>query len=47
VQKRAQSRKFVHSADMLASQRKEYLLKVLQTQGQVVAKDVSRELELS
>ena len=32
---------------MLASQRKEYLLKVLQTQGQIVAKDVSRELELS
>lgn len=32
---------------MLASQRKDYLLKVLQTQGQVVAKDVSRELQLS
>src|ERR1044072_1950469 len=32
---------------MLASQRKDYLLKVLQTQGQIIAKDVSQELELS
>ena len=32
---------------MLASQRKDYLLQILQTQGQIVAKDVSRELELS
>jgi DeoR/GlpR family transcriptional regulator of sugar metabolism len=32
---------------MLASQRKDYLLKVLQTHGQIVAKDVSRELGLS
>src|SRR5678815_2683550 len=34
-------------ARMLARQRKEYLLKVLQTQGQIVARDVSRELQLS
>lgn len=32
---------------MLARQRKDYLLKVLQTQGQIVARDVSRELGLS
>ena len=32
---------------MLARQRKEYLLKVLQTQGQIVARDVSHELQLS
>jgi DeoR/GlpR family transcriptional regulator of sugar metabolism len=32
---------------MLASQRKDYLLRVLQSQGQIVAKDVSRELQLS
>ena len=32
---------------MLARQRKEYLLKVLQTQGQIVAREVSRELQLS
>lgn len=32
---------------MLASQRKDYLLKVLQTQGQIVAKDASQELQLS
>jgi DeoR/GlpR family transcriptional regulator of sugar metabolism len=32
---------------MLARQRKDYLLKVLQTQGQIVASDVSRELGLS
>ena len=32
---------------MLASQRKDYLLHVLQTQGQIVAKDVSNELRLS
>src|SRR5262249_40360601 len=47
VQKRAESRKFVHSAFMLARQRKEYLLKVLQTQGQIVAREVSHELQLS
>src|SRR5262245_57648734 len=32
---------------MLARQRKDYLLKVLQTQGQIVARDVSQELSLS
>ncbi|HXS92662.1 MAG TPA: DeoR/GlpR family DNA-binding transcription regulator [Steroidobacteraceae bacterium] len=32
---------------MLASQRKDYLLQVLQTQGQIVAKDLSQELQLS
>lgn len=32
---------------MLASQRKEYILKVLKEQGQVVAKTISRELQLS
>ncbi len=32
---------------MLASQRKEYILKVLKEQGQVVAKTISRELRLS
>jgi DeoR/GlpR family transcriptional regulator of sugar metabolism len=32
---------------MLASQRKEYILKVLKEQGQVIAKSVSRELQLS
>jgi DeoR/GlpR family transcriptional regulator of sugar metabolism len=32
---------------MLASQRKEYILKVLKDQGQVVAKTISRELSLS
>jgi DeoR/GlpR family transcriptional regulator of sugar metabolism len=32
---------------MLASQRKDYLLQVLQSQGQIVAKDVSHELQLS
>jgi DeoR/GlpR family transcriptional regulator of sugar metabolism len=32
---------------MLTSQRKEYILKVLRDQGQVVAKSISRELNLS
>src|SRR5262249_57704363 len=32
---------------MLARQRKDYLLKVLQTQGQIVARDVSQEMSLS
>ena len=32
---------------MLASQRKEYILKVLREQGQVIAKEISRELQLS
>ena len=32
---------------MLASQRKDYLLQVLQTQGQIVAKDLRQELQLS
>ena len=32
---------------MLASQRKEYILKILREQGQVVAKEISRELQLS
>lgn len=32
---------------MLTSQRKEYILKVLREQGQVVAKEISRELQLS
>ena len=32
---------------MLTPQRKAYLLKVLKTQGQIIAKDISAELELS
>jgi DeoR/GlpR family transcriptional regulator of sugar metabolism len=47
VQKRAQSRKFVQTLDMLAHQRRSYLLKVLAEQGQVIAKSVSEELGLS
>lgn len=47
MQKRAKSRKNVHTADMLASQRKEYILKVLKENGQVIAKSMSRELGLS
>ncbi len=47
MHKRAKSRKFVQATDMLASQRKEYILKVLREQGQVVAKTISRELRLS
>ncbi len=47
MQKRAKSRKFVQATDMLASQRKEYILRVLKEQGQVVAKTISRELQLS
>jgi len=44
---RANSRKFVHSESMLASQRKDYLLEVLRKTGQIVAKSVSQELGLS
>ena len=47
MQKRATSRKFVHSAEMLASQRKEHLLKILADTGRVIAKAVSKELGLS
>jgi DeoR/GlpR family transcriptional regulator of sugar metabolism len=47
VQKRAASRKIVHSEPMLASQRKEYLLGILKNTGQIVAKTVSQELGLS
>jgi DeoR/GlpR family transcriptional regulator of sugar metabolism len=47
VQKRAKSRKNVHTGDMLTSQRKEYILKVLKENGQVIAKSMSRELGLS
>jgi DeoR/GlpR family transcriptional regulator of sugar metabolism len=47
VQKRAKSRKNVHTADMLASQRREYILKVLKENGQVIAKAMSQELGLS
>jgi DeoR/GlpR family transcriptional regulator of sugar metabolism len=47
VQKRARSRKFVHTHDMLASQRKEHLLKILADTGQVIAKTVSKNLGLS
>jgi DeoR/GlpR family transcriptional regulator of sugar metabolism len=47
VQKRAESRKNVHSEPMLASQRKEYLLGVLKATGQIIAKSVSQELGLS
>jgi DeoR/GlpR family transcriptional regulator of sugar metabolism len=47
VQKRAKSRKFVQAAEMLTSQRKEYILKVLKEHGQVVAKTLSHELQLS
>lgn len=47
MQKRAKSRKLVQTAAMLASQRKEYLLKVLKESGQVVAKSMSRTLGLS
>jgi DeoR/GlpR family transcriptional regulator of sugar metabolism len=47
VHKRAESRKVVQSGDMLAPQRKEYLLKVLAQTGQVIAKAVSHELGLS
>src|SRR5206468_6839372 len=47
VQKRAESRKIVQNAPMLASQRKEYLLGVLRETGQIVAKSVSQQLGLS
>jgi DeoR/GlpR family transcriptional regulator of sugar metabolism len=47
VHKRAQSRKFVQTADMLTQQRHAYILKVLKEQGEVIAKDISGELELS
>lgn len=47
MHKRAKSRKFMQTADMLASQRKEYLLKVLRENGQVIAKSISQELGLS
>jgi DeoR/GlpR family transcriptional regulator of sugar metabolism len=47
VHKRAESRKFVQTTAMLARQRKDYLLKVLKDQGQVIAKAVSQELGLS
>jgi DeoR/GlpR family transcriptional regulator of sugar metabolism len=47
VQKRAESRKFVQTPDMLTHQRREYILKVLAEQGQVIAKSVSEELGLS
>jgi DeoR/GlpR family transcriptional regulator of sugar metabolism len=47
VQKRAGSRKFVQDGQMLASQRKDYLLEILGKTGQIVAKTVSRELGLS
>src|SRR5450631_318255 len=41
------SRKNVHSADMLTSQRKDYILKILKKNGQVIAKSLSHELGLS
>jgi DeoR/GlpR family transcriptional regulator of sugar metabolism len=51
VQKRAGSRKFVQSkvpgSQMLTRQRKEYLLGILKSTGQIVAKTVSQELGLS
>jgi DeoR/GlpR family transcriptional regulator of sugar metabolism len=47
VQKRAKSRKIVHDSEMLASQRKDYILKILKTNGQVIAKSVSHQLGLS
>jgi DeoR/GlpR family transcriptional regulator of sugar metabolism len=47
VQKRAKSRKLVQAPEMLASQRKAYILKVLQETGQVVAKSIAGELALS
>jgi len=47
VQKRARSRKFVQNEAMLTSQRKDYLLGILKSTGQIVAKSVSRELGLS
>src|SRR5271163_2331558 len=47
VHKRAKSRKNVHTSDMLARQRKDYLLESLRKNGQVIAKSLSRELGLS
>ena len=47
MQKRAESRKFVQTMAMLTSHRKEYILKVLKEQGQVIAKSISREVGLS
>jgi DeoR/GlpR family transcriptional regulator of sugar metabolism len=47
VQNRATSRKFVQTSDMLGRQRKDYILKVLAQDGQVVAKAMSQELGLS
>jgi DeoR/GlpR family transcriptional regulator of sugar metabolism len=47
VQKRAKSRKLVQTTEMLAPQRKEYLLKILAETGQVIAKTVSKDLGLS
>jgi DeoR/GlpR family transcriptional regulator of sugar metabolism len=43
----AKSRKVVQGEQMLASQRKEYLLRILRETGQIVAKTVSQELGLS
>jgi DeoR/GlpR family transcriptional regulator of sugar metabolism len=51
VHKRARSRKFVQAKqranEMLTSQRKDYLLGILKSTGQIVAKSVSQELGLS
>jgi DeoR/GlpR family transcriptional regulator of sugar metabolism len=47
VQKRAKSRMIVHATEMLGRQRKDYILKVLRENGQVIAKTMSRELGLS
>src|SRR5882762_7516077 len=47
VQKRARSRKIVQTVPMLTSQRKEYLLGILKSTGQIIAKAVSQELGLS
>ena len=47
MHKRAGSRKIVQTEPMLTSQRKEYLLGILKSTGQIVAKTVSQELGLS
>lgn len=41
------SRKIVQKAEMLTRQRKDYILEVLAREGQIVAKKLGRELELS
>ena len=47
MHKRAKSRKIVQTSEMLTRQRKDYILKILKKNGQVIAKTVSQELGLS